>query len=65
MLTVIISILSASVLLLVFFMCGTEKNVLQGKTGRSIVLDFLAPTGCSFLAQGTESEKGSMKKVGQ
>lgn len=63
-LTVIISSLSASVLLLVFCMYGTETNVLQGKTGRSIMLDFLVPTDCSFLAQGTEREKDSVKKVG-
>lgn len=65
MLTVIISSLSAPVLLLVFCMYGTETNLLQGKMGRSTVLDFLVPTDCSFPAQGAENEKESVEKVGQ
>lgn len=64
MLTVIISSLSAPVLF-VFCTYGTEINLPQGKMGRSIVLDFPVPTDCSFLAQGAESEKESVKKVGQ
>ena len=62
MITVIISSLSAPVLS-VFCMRGTETSFLQGKTGRSVVLDLLILTDCSFLAQGTGSEKETVKKV--
>lgn len=63
MITVIISSLSAPELL-VFCMRGTETSLLQGKTGRSVVLDLLILTDCSLLVQGPESEKESVKKVG-
>lgn len=62
MITIIISSLGAPVLL-VFCMHGTETSLLQGKTGRSVALDLLILTDCSFLAQGTENEKESVKKV--
>lgn len=62
MITLIISSLNAPVLL-VFCMRGTETSLLQGKTGRSVALDLLILTDCSFLAQGTDSEKDTVKKM--
>lgn len=60
MITVIIGSLTAPVLL-VFHMRSTETRLLQGKTRRSIALGLLIFSDCSFLAQGTDSEKDSEK----